>query len=350
MINVAILGAGIGAQHFSSYKDLTDRFDVRWVIDIDLEKATQLTAETTTSAGSSINDVLHDPEIDLIDICLPPHLHVPVTLDALSYGKHVICEKPLATSLEDVAGLRNAVKKHQRQIFPVFQYRWGPGLAKLRHLIRCGIAGKPYIASAETHWNRSSDYYAIPWRGTWAGEQGGAILGHAIHSHDLLTQIMGPAASVSASLTTRVNDIETEDCAAVSIEFANGALGTSSVSLGAAKDETRLRFVFEHLTATSGTNPYDPASGDWEFAARNPGDQAKLDECLSETPPELNGFSGFLAAVSNELSGMEVDSVTFEDGAKSIELVTAIYDAARTGRRVYLPLEDHHPLYQGWTP
>jgi predicted dehydrogenase len=116
------------------------------------------------------------------------------------------------------------------------------------------------VASLETHWNRASDYYAVPWRGTWAGESGGAILGHAIHAHDLLCRYFGPVAQCAGAACTRVNPIETEDCAAISMGFANGALATSSVTLGAARDETRLRFVFRDLTATSGTEPYAPAS------------------------------------------------------------------------------------------
>ena len=63
----------------------------------------------------------------------------------------------------------------------------------------------------------------------------------------------------------------------ISIRFDGGALATSSVTLGAAGDTTRLRFVFEHLTATSGDLPYAPADGAWRFAARDPGQQAAVD-------------------------------------------------------------------------
>ena len=83
------------------------------------------------------------------------------------------------------------------------------------------------VASLETHWNRGKDYYSKPWRGTWEGEQGGAILSHSIHIHDLVNMILGPVSNVFAKLTTRVNNIEVEDCAALSVEMENGALVTS---------------------------------------------------------------------------------------------------------------------------
>jgi predicted dehydrogenase len=62
-----------------------------------------------------------------------------------------------------------------------------PGFSKLKALIKSGLAGKPLVASLETHWNRGKEYYSKAWRGTWKGEQGGAILSHSIHIHDLIT-------------------------------------------------------------------------------------------------------------------------------------------------------------------
>jgi predicted dehydrogenase len=195
-----------------------------------------------------------DDQIDLVDICLPPHLHAEISIAALDAGKHVICEKPIARSIAE-AGCdrrrRGAIRRpllsrcSSIPFWPGPLPRWMPWLPK-------GLTGPPVVASLETHWNRDGDYYAVPWRGTWAGEAGGAILGHAIHAHDLLCRYFGAVASVQAQLGTLVNRIETEDCAAISMRFENGALATSSVTLGAARDETRLRFVFRDLTATSG--------------------------------------------------------------------------------------------------
>jgi predicted dehydrogenase len=206
------------------------------------------------------------------------------------------------------------------------------------------------MASVETHWNRGTDYYAIPWRGSWAGEAGGAILGHAIHAHDLLCRYFGPVAQVQAQLATAVNPIETEDCAAIALRFANGALATSSVTLGAARDETRLRFVFRDLTATSGTAPYAPAMDHWRFAARDPDRQAEVDGIVAAQADARGSFAGYLSAVADYLDGNAGAAVLFEDGRASVELVTAIYDAARSGRAVTLPLSPEHPLWRGWVP
>ena len=350
MINIAIIGAGIGREHLAALRELPTEFRVVAVVDQNLERIEEIRDGDNFAAVADITKVLNDPKIDVIDICLPPHLHVSVTLDALNSGKHVICEKPLATSLADVDMIVDAVKRNERDVFPVFQYRWGPSLAQLRHLVRLGLPGEVHTLSLETHWSRGADYYATPWRGTWAGERGGAVLGHAIHNHDLLTHIAGDVAALSAMTTTRVNDIETEDCASISLSMTSGALCTSSITLGAAVDETRIRVVFENLTATSGSAPYAPGAPQWTFTARVPECQSKIDAAVSETPSEGTGFQGFFTEVGKSINAVPNCAVTLKEGAASVALVTAIYHAARTGERVKLPLLSDHVLYKGWMP
>ena len=349
-LSVAILGAGIGREHYAAYLKLPNLFKVLHIVDTDVERARSVAGSAPVNISPDIDTALNDPRVDIIDVCLPPHLHVPISLRALDAGKDVICEKPIATSLSDVHSLVAACQRTGKTVYPVFQYRWGPAHAQLRHLIATGAAGAPQAASIETHWSRGADYYAVPWRGTWAGEQGGAVLGHAIHNHDLLTHFMGPVRNLSAVLTTRVNPIETEDCAAISFEMESGAVATSSITLGAARDETRLRFVFEHLTATSGANPYAPGNDAWIFAARDPANQDHIDKIVSGTIPEPVGFVGFLTEIVKHQADQNNSQVSLDDGRASIELVTAIYHAARTGIRVSLPLPRDHPLTEGWQP
>ncbi|NRB28995.1 MAG: Gfo/Idh/MocA family oxidoreductase [Rhizobiaceae bacterium] len=351
---VAIIGAGIGEQHLAAYRNLPERFEVAVLCDLDLQRAESIAGDDPSlKLTDDFQSVLNDPEIELIDICLPPHLHFETSMAGLEHGKHVVCEKPLVSSLRDADRLATQAKKFDRILTPVFQYRYGMATAQLRALIEAGLAGRPLVASIETHWNRQKDYYAIAWRGTWAGEQGGAVLGHAIHNHDLLCAFFGPVKRLSALATTRVNDIEVEDCASISFEMENGALASSSITLGAAQDTTRLRFVFEGLTAESGSLPYAPAEDVWRFSARGQVSQDQVDECLAAVPEVGSGFTGFFSALADRLDGdggRVGAAVTLEDGRRSLELVSAIYHAVRTSRIVELPLGADSPLYEGWTP
>jgi len=352
---VAVLGGGIGARHLDGYLALRDRYAVTHVCDRDAGLARELAGRAGAASCANVAAVLADPSVEIVDICLPPNLHLPIAIDALAAGKHVICEKPIAGSVAGVDRLADAARDAGRQVFPVFQYRYGRAFTALEALQRAGILGAPRAASLETHWNRDAAYYAVPWRGTWARELGGAVVSHAIHIHDLVTRAFGPVTEVSAMLATSINPIETEDCAALSLRMATGALVTSSITLGAADDTSRLRLIYEHATMESGRDPYAPAEAKWSFTARDPSRQAEIDAVVSSPgsvgPDTAEGFTGYLAAVADALDGRpDHRAVTLEDGRSSIELAAAIYQSDRTGRRVRLPLDRSLPICRGWEP
>ena len=348
---VAIIGAGIGAQHLAGFAQVPNQFLVTTLCDLDTARAkAATTGEPTIPITEDFSAVLSDPDIDVIDICLPPHLHFKACKDALSAGKQVICEKPLVTSLADADALAEHMENTGKHIFPVFQYRYGLGTAQLVALQDAGLSGRCYAGTLETHWDRPSSYYDIDWRGTWVGENGGALLGHAIHIHDLLPATLGPVAQVFADVATRVNDIEVEDCAALSIRMANGALITSSVTLGAADNSSRLRLMFEGFTVESDHAPYAPAEKHWRFVARAPTTQAQIDAVLANVDPHKPGYAGFFSAIADALDGCTGHEVTFADGRRSLEFVTAAYASARQNAPVQLPLAQTHPMYKGWQP
>jgi predicted dehydrogenase len=347
---VAVIGAGIGAAHVEAYRDNRQGYEVAVICDLDSGRAAKLAA-TVPGAGTSTSydHVLARSDIDLVDICLPPYLHLAAIEAALQAGKHVLCEKPLVGSLLEVERVMRAAETAGRAVVPVYQYRYGNGLARLRRLIDAGVTGRPLVASIETHWNRPSDYYDVPWRGRKATELGGAMLGHAIHAHDLLTFTLGPVRRVFAKVATRVNAIETEDCAAVCLEMASGALVTSSVTLGAAEELSKLRFCFSGLTAeNAGVPPYRPAEGDWRFVARGERGQGEIDTVLAGFAPHQESFAGLIEALHPALAGTAPWPLTLQDAYRSLELASAIYYSSATNTAVDLPLAPDHPVRVGW--
>lgn len=350
-LKVIVIGAGIGAEHLAGYAKVPALFEVIGLCDLDTVRAREVARTYQVPIITSVEDALRT-DADIIDICLPPHLHVHVTLQCLNAGKAVICEKPLASSLAEIAEIQAASNASGQPVFPVFQYRYGPAMAQLQELEKQDLLGEPLTAALETHWNRGAAYYTEPWRGTWAGEQGGAILGHAIHIHDLLTVLLGGVRSVSAHLATRVNPIETEDCAAIIFQMKSGATATSSVTLGAASNESRIRLHFEGLTAQSGRAPYAPMTKAWSFRARNPENQSKVDAVLNRMTHAQTGFAGFFEAVHQSFHAQNRTSpmVSLDCGRRSIELVSAIYASSRNQRSMTLPLSNSDPIYHGWAP
>jgi predicted dehydrogenase len=348
-IRVAVIGAGIGAAHVEAYRANANLYQVAVVCDLDVTRAAKIAGSAGTIVETSYDAVLRRDDIDLIDICLPPSLHATAIEQALRAKRHVLCEKPLVGSLREIERIRQLAVSAGRTVVPVYQYRYGNGLARLRQLIAAGVAGEPLVASIETHWNRLPAYYDVPWRGRKATELGGAIISHAIHAHDLLTFTMGPVRRVFARLATRVNPIETEDCAAISLEMASGALVTSSVTLGSAEELSRFRFCFADLTAESpGVPPYGPAEGEWRFVPRGARQQADIDAALRGFVPQQEGFAGLVGALHAALDGRAEWPLTLQDAYESLELISAIYYSAASGNAVELPLPPDHPVRDGW--
>lgn len=349
--SLAILGAGIGAEHLAGLQPLQRQFQVDWICDLDQTRAKALADDCGARTTSEIDVVLSDPDVVVLAICLPPSLHVPVTLRALAAGKHVVCEKPIAASLRDVDRIEAAAQSAGRRVFPVFQYRYGVAMRIVNAMLKQNFLGPLRAATLETHWNRDADYYAVPWRGTMAYEMGGAVLSHAIHIHDLIHALGGPITQVSATLATLSNPIETEDTAAIWMRADRGALITSSITLGAATDHSRLRLVYDRATLESGTDPYTPAAKTWTLTARDPeltDAFASITESVLLTPgPHHSGFSGFYADVAKALDGRRA-AVDLSNGRASIELASAIYLSAAERRTVDLSLTTTADTYDGW--
>ena len=349
---VAVVGAGIGARHVDGYNANPDLFDVAVICDRDLARAAALAANVSTGAcavhGDYDDALLSRADIDIIDICLPPFLHADAIARALRAGKDVVCEKPLVGSLAEIDALEAVVRETGRTLMPVFQVRFGNGLARAQHLMRSGAAGKVFLATAQTHWSRGADYYAVEWRGTREYELGGAFLGHAIHIHDMLTSLIGPVRRVSAMMNTRVNAIETEDCGGATLEMADGSIAVLSVTLGSADEVSRLRVMCENITMEGRGEVYASSKEPWHFIPRAPRDQAWLDAALAGATAGQEGFARQFEDFHAALEAGVAPPVTVAEARASLELITALYYAAKTGERVNLPLTPDHPYYHGW--
>jgi predicted dehydrogenase len=348
-LKVAVVGGGIGTQHIDALIALPEQYELVAFCDLDPEKAEAVADRYAIGwATTSYDELLARAEIDIVDLCTPAGLHLGQTTAALRAGKHVICEKPLAGSLAEVDALAQLAERCGRQVSPIFQYRFGNGFQRLLHLRERGLLGKTYLATVETHWRRGAAYYAVPWRGRFATELGGCLTSHAIHAHDMLRHALGPIRSVHARTATRVNPIETEDCAVVSLELADGALAALSVTMGAAVEHSRLRFCFEHVTVESSLSPYRPHLEPWRFEAADEAAGAEIAAALADFTPQREHFEGQFSRLHATLTEGLPPPVTLADARASIELLTAAYYSARSGANVALPIGPEHPYYHGW--
>ena len=346
---VGIAGLGIGARHWRDWKLLGDEFEVAMVCDPDDARRIHRCEREGVAGTPDFSEML-DAGLDIIDIATPPHLHFDMASRALESGHHVVCEKPLVNSLAEADELIRLASETGKRFMPISQYRFGEGIQRLKYLVDLGLVGKPYVASVETHWLRGADYYEAPWRGRWETERGGVLLCHALHIHDLLCFVMGPVEKVYAQVATRVNPVETEDCAVASLTMTSGALVSSSSTLGSREQISRLRFSFEHLLAESNHEPYDPGRDPWNMITSGTGIDADIADALRAFTPLPPGFRGQFLNLFDHLESGSPLLVTLEDARRSLELVTAMYASARRGEVERLPIEPTHSLYTDWRP
>jgi predicted dehydrogenase len=348
-LRVGVVGAGIGKSHIEAYANLPAFFQVTTICDLDEPRARGVADEF--QIPHVVNDIAalyRDDELDVIDICTPSFLHYQQTLDALAGGKHVICEKPIAGSLAEADDLIAAEARSGKRVMPVFQYRFGRGLQKLKFLKEKGVTGRAYLATSETAWRRRPAYYAVPWRGKWKTELGGALVTLSIHAQDAMHFVLGPAASIAAHTATLVNPIETEDSAAISVRMADGSLVSMSVTTGSAVEISRQRFCFENLTAESNLRAYTFTGDDWTFKGDSPEIDEQIARTLNEFETPYEGREAQFYSFACALEKGTAFGVTLADARASLEWITAIYYSAQTREFVTLPIGRDHSMYNGW--
>ncbi|MDU0308099.1 Gfo/Idh/MocA family protein [Rhizobium sp. 10PS4] len=347
---VAIVGCGIGRSHIvEGYLPHSDKFKVVAICDLNEQRLAAVGDEFGIERRTtSFAELLADDTIDIIDICTPPGIHLEQVVAALAAGKHVVCEKPLTGSLAAVDTIMEAEKTAKGVLMPIFQYRYGDGIQKAKRIIDAGIAGKAYTASVETFWLRKPEYYAVPWRGKWATELGGVLVTHALHLHDMMMHLMGPAARVFGRVATRVNDIEVEDCASASLLMESGAFVSLSCTLGSQEQISRLRLHFENVTFESSHEPYTPGKDPWKIIAANDDVQQQIDRVVGDWQPVAPRFTTQMGQFHAFLSGHAPLPVTTKDARRALELVTAIYQSSDSGADVPLPVGSDSPKYADW--
>jgi predicted dehydrogenase len=347
-LRIGVVGLGVGRLHVLALLRSKGIYDLVAVADPSPARRRQ--ARVLGIKAVPDLDALLALGVDVVDVCTPPHLHEPQVIQCLEAGVDVICEKPLVDSVAAVDRLAEAEARTGHRVAPIFQYRWGAGAQKLRRLLDAGTPGRLLTATSETMWKRGDAYYAVPWRGTWEGERGGAILSHAIHLHDLLMWLGGAPAELVGRTATRVLDIEVEDTATAVITTQDGALMTAAVTLGAATETSRLRFVYEHLTVESSQSPYKPGAEPWQFHWKDKASAKRAASVLDGWEPPASGWKGQFADTHAALVGGGPLPVGLDDARTALEVVTAWYRSSRTGAPVALPLAADDPDRDSWLP
>ncbi len=218
----AIVGCGGIAQVHARALSQMENVQLAAYADVKPERAQALAGQYGGRAYASLDALLDQEALDVLHICTPHFLHLPMAQAAASRGIAVFTEKPPVIS-------RAQWQEFQALPGPVgvcFQNRFNPSAAYARELLEGGALGPILGARAFVTWRRESPYYTESgWRGALATEGGGALINQAIHTLDLMVRFMGPASSAQAMLANfhLPGVIEVEDTLAAYIRFEAGS-------------------------------------------------------------------------------------------------------------------------------
>ncbi len=311
------------------------------------ERAVSFASEFQCQAYSQLDEMLANPEVQVVTICTPSGAHLEPALAAARAGKHILVEKPLEITLERCDAIIAACEQAGTLLGAILPSRFTPANLALKKAIEQGRFGRLTLGDTYVKWWRTQEYYdGGGWRGTWALDGGGAYMNQAIHNVDLIYWLMGDVTEVCGLTATLAHErIEVEDVGTAIVKFKNGALGTLEAST--AVYPGLLKKTEIHGSEGSVIIEQDSILL-WDFKNKLPEDEAILAACGAgntvtggAADPKAISFVGhqrqfedFIAAIQTGRKPL----IDGHEGRKSVELILAIYQSSREGKRISLPL------------
>lgn len=336
-LRFGLIGCGrVAPRHAQSLLQLQET-DLVAVADVKPARADHFAHEYGATPHHSHTDLLARNDIDAVSICVPSGLHAQVAIDAMQAGKHVLVEKPIAITLEDADRMIAVSEATGRILGVVLQNRYNHPMQQLRAAIDQGKLGPLYLGNACVRWYRPQSYYEDEWHGTWAMD-GGALMNQSIHHIDALQWFMGPVQSVYAYSATLAHQMEAEDVGVAVIRFANGALATveGSTLTWPQNLEGSVSIFGAHGSVKIGGTALNRIVL-WKVEGELEQESELLTSQIVD-PPSVYGYShrevirDFAEAVIHG----RPPGTPGPEARKSLALVAAIYESARTGREVTL--------------
>lgn len=342
-VKVGIIGCGKIARTHAKSLSMLDEADFVAVCDMDRDRAQAFADEyDVPHAFSDMDAMLTSGLIEAVMCCTPHPIHERVVVAAAGAGVNVLCEKPMAITLDEADRMIEAADAAGIAFGVIFQRRWWPAAQRIREAIDTGKLGRLTVGECQVKIARNQVYFdSDPWRGKWATEGGGVLMNQAVHSIDMFSWFMGKPVEVVGRYATHVHGdyIDVEDTAVATVVFENGALGTILAA-------STFRPAFGFRVAVTGNNG---ATGSvWE---RNEGEQGITDVWSIvgeedkvggwlEAESDGLGFPGFHAEQIKDFLQAVRDNrppaVTGRDARVSLSIILAIYESSRTGLPVRL--------------
>lgn len=339
-MRIAVIGCGWAGEHHASAFTRAGA-EVYWAIDTDEARAQALGAASGARSATDYRHALDDPTVRAVAICLPHHLHAPVAVAAAEAGKHVLCEKPIATTLQEADAMIAAAERAGVVLMIAENEQFSPLYNTLRDLLADGAIGQPALVqlTRECYLTRSL-VEDRPWFLDARRAAGGMMMSGGVHSFATLLMLIGDVESVYAlRARQRFVEMEGDDTSIAAVRFRDGAVGTLVES-----------FVMKSLITAAGSELHTlRIDGDSGSLIVRDGHTIRL---FSERPELQTGGAlaehdiyvpaadTFLLEIEHFLASIQTGQAPLTSGRAQrhpLEIVLAAYRSMESGQPVALP-------------
>lgn len=339
---IGIVGTGaIAIKHAQAIGSLANE-ELVGLFNPNSNSAAKAQEKFTATVFTNWEEFIALPELDVVCICTPSGMHLEAALKAIEAGKHVFVEKPIEVTLDRADQLIQAAEVNNVKLGVVFQNRFSSDFIRLNEGVKAGVFGRILMGNAAINWFRDANYYSSSqWKGTLEFDGGGALINQAIHTLDLLLEVMGEVDSVFGKVKTTLYPIEGEDLGAALVNFKSGAMGTitAGTSLYPGYPE-RLE-----IYGTEGSAILEAGKLiSWNVRGKESAvAKAENAPASGSSDPNAIGFELHAKQWADFLDSIETGNDPEVDGPKSrksLELIRAIYHSSKEEKLIRFPFSE----------
>jgi predicted dehydrogenase len=346
-VGIGILSHAHG--HANTYCRVMQGFDDVELIaswDDNLERGQQAAKSFGTEYRAKADDVIKDPRINAVIVSTETNRHAEFVERAAAAGKHILCQKPMATTLDDCDRIIAAVAKHGVKFSMAFQMRHDPVNLKIKELVDQGAVGKIAVVRRRHAINVLLNPSFVNGHTRWHLDpvaNVGMFFDDATHAADWFYWMLGQPYTVTAQVDRIVTDFGTDDNGVAVYRFQNGEIGIllNSSTTVAAVSTTEIygdqgTIVQDYGDAPATSAPRAPGVAPLRLIRR--GDKQWTEFHLPIPASQGERIAAIPRPFIDYVRGLTDCTISAEDGRKSVEMVLAAYQSSSQGRQIDLPL------------
>jgi len=332
-IKFGIVGCGRIAERHAEH--ITNQGELVAVCDIKQDRLNYFREKYDCHIYLDLDEMLDDElDIDVISICTPNGLHAQHSIKSLKNGYHVLCEKPMSTSVVDAEKMINESLNANKRLFIVKQNRFNPPVQAVKKAIENDKFGVIYSVQLNCFWNRNPNYYqSSDWKGTQKLD-GGTLFTQFSHFVDLLYYFFGDISEAKGFSGNFGHSeiIEFEDTGTVAIKFYNGVIGTINYTVNSHKKnmEGSISIFGEHGTVKIGGQYLNELEyqnfNEFEITNLPPGNPPNN---YGEYKGSMSNHDKVYANVIDVLQNEGMIATNGFEGLKTVEIIHKIYEAIK---------------------